>query len=484
MTDLQRAENFLTNYGKDYLNFLRRIKSQCELARKELGPGILDTIYSRAISTGGTPDSVDEFKEAAKIAGKVRQKGQPVTFQSFLQLSDIVGLTIVVQYPDQIDKVVSTVEGALERANIKIEEREDHQRRNGYFATHLVCIGLEGVDTLRCEIQLKTLLHDAWSAKMHDLTYKPIGMLDPRLAALMASIAETLDSVENQSRLIRDMIKAGWNVEEKARRAARQTFLREPPADPEDSTEFQRLIELQKRIDGTSKIIESEPLTHPGIINLTREVNELCADASALRYGWMLAGRIASLRPSPDLVRFFEGHAISWLEVAPPLLAKGEIGDREISGIPMMFYVIGDLDRAIDWASELLAQPTVSLFSDERKNRIDFNRVTFMIEREYHIPTINQAVRQNLKREIENVLSRPALREIEGLQSSLLDTEGLMKITFAENTDQARDGIESCVAARALAAPEERYFADAYADLNLRLGWRRYFALEARQGAA
>jgi hypothetical protein len=76
------------------------------------------------------------------------------------------------------------------------------------------------------------------------------------------------------------------------------------------------------------------------------------------------------------------------------------------------------------------------------------------------------------------------LRSIVGLQSSLLDTEGLMKITFAENTDQAREGIEACVTARALAPPEERYFADAYADLNLRLGWRRYFALEARQGTA
>lgn len=414
----------------------------------------------------------------------MRQKGQQITFQNFFQLSDIIGLTIVVQYPDQIDKVISTAEQAFQKVGINIEEREDHKRRNGYFATHLVCIGLEGVDTLRCEIQLKTLLHDAWSAKMHDLTYKPLGMLDPRLAALMASIAETLDSVENQSRLIRDMIKAGWNVEEKARRAARQSFLREPPADPKDSAESPRLIELQKEIDSASSVIESEPLDHPIIRNLTREVNELCADTSALRYGWILAGRIASLRPSPDLVRFFEGHAISWLEIAPALLAKGEIGDREISGVPLMFYVIGDLDRAIDWASELLMEPKVSLFSEERKNRMDFNRTAFMIEREYHAPTVNEAVRLKLKTDILEVLNRPALRDIDGLQSSLLDTEGLMKITFAGSTDEVREGIEDCVTARTIASSEERYYADAYADLNLRLGWRRYFALEARQGAA
>jgi len=146
-----------------------------------------------------------------------------------------VGLTLVVSYPDQIDDVIHVLEEELKHASIIIEERENHQRKNGYFATHLVCRGVQGVEILKCEIQLKTLLHDAWSAKMHDLTYKPVGMLDPRLAALMASIADTIDSVENQSQLIRGMIKASWNVEEKARRAARQTFLRVVPARIEDS---------------------------------------------------------------------------------------------------------------------------------------------------------------------------------------------------------------------------------------------------------
>ena len=107
-----------------------------------------------------------------------------------------------------------------------------------------------------------------------------------------------------------------------------------------------------------------------------------------------------------------------------------------------------------------------------------------MIEREYHAPTVNEAVRLKLKTDILEVLNRPALRDIDGLQSSLLDTEGLMKITFAGSTDEVREGIEDCVTARTIASSEERYYADAYADLNLRLGWRRYFALEARQGAA
>src|SRR5262249_42078249 len=104
---------------------------------------------------------------------------------------------------------------------MSVSKPEVHENRAGYWATHIVCSSRFGAERLNCEIQVKTILHDAWSAKMHDLTYKPIGVLDPKLNQLMASVATTIESLEKQSVLIRDMIKANWNVEEKTRRAAR-----------------------------------------------------------------------------------------------------------------------------------------------------------------------------------------------------------------------------------------------------------------------
>jgi len=107
-----------------------------------------------------------------------------------------------------------------------------------------------------------------------------------------------------------------------------------------------------------------------------------------------------------------------------------------------------------------------------------------MIEREYHFPTINKHVRDLLNAEITETLNRPELQGIATIQSVLLDTMGLKKITFAGSTDEVREGIEDCVSARSNAPPEEREIADAYVDLNLRLGWRRYFVIEARDAAS
>jgi hypothetical protein len=242
------------------------------------------------------------------------------------------------------------------------------------------------------------------------------------------------------------------------------------------------LVDLHDDIEQRSKIISTEPLTHPDISDLIRRVDAICSDASLLRYCWMMAGRIASLRPTLDLSRFFSKHASSWLNAARPLLTDKKIWEGEISAVPIVFYVIGDLDRAIDCASTIRENSQFkAILTPIRLAGIDFNQATFLIEREYHFPTHHATIRAELRKRIDDLLGAPELRAAKEMESSLLDTEGLAKITFAETKDQVRRGIEDCVTARSLAPDTEKEVARAYADLNMRLGWRRYFELEARE---
>lgn len=476
MSEVRDAERFLKEYGDTYLELLKQVKGVCQNIRKQSGTGVVGDIYTRKDSMGGD----NEFKEAAKIAAKARQRSEFVNFQAFLDLTDIIGLTVVVQYPDQVDEVIAQLQQQLALKHIGVSEPERHVNKNGYFATHLICTS-QDVDQLHCEIQLKTMLHDAWSAKMHDLTYKPMGMLDSRLAALMASIAGTIESLEHQSRLIRDMIQAGWNVEESTRRIARENIFQALPKIQAlaPNGEIAALVELQDRIERSAKVLETETIKHPDVIQLTNDVKSVCQ--ANLRAGWMLAGRVASLRPTPEFTRFFMGYADAWLQTAPTLMLKSGFNEREISAVPLMYYVIGDLDRAIDSSAEILGAAAFANLSDRRKGRINFNRATFMIEREYHLPTTDQRARERLKRDIEGILAVPSVVAIKGeTASEMLDTEGMRKITFAATKEEARLGIEDCVGARAL-GPVDASVSDAYADLHMRLGWRRYFELEIRE---
>lgn len=479
MSDFRKAEKFLDNYGPDYVRLLDQVRRACLEVRARMGPAFVDDIYGRKESVGGDDalDKYKEFKEPAKIAAKARQRNK-----KFLELTDIVGLTAVLQYPDQIENFIGKVAHLLAKQKIVVAEIERHVRKNGYFATHVIFSGRFGVVCLYCELQVKTILHDAWSAKMHDLTYKPMGMLDTRLAALMASIADTIDSLEDQSRLIRDMIKSGWNVEESTRRIARRNIF-------EELLKYWKVKQkwfaaLRSRIESAASILEKESHNHPAVVDLMKRVNDVCENPHSLRYGWMLAGRIASFRPSPEYTRFFMTHADAWLDLAPTLLKGHKIHEKEISAVPLMFYVTGDLERAIDYSVEILDGPTFARLSRERRAKLNFNLATFMIEREYHAPTLHPGSHAQLKREVEAKLSGPSLKKMRsGMESEFRDTEGLLKIAFADTKEQARSGIEDCVAARSARSPASDAVIGAYADLNMRLGWRRYFELELREGS-
>jgi ppGpp synthetase/RelA/SpoT-type nucleotidyltranferase len=269
MSDIDEVEKFLGLYGPDYEKLLLIVRRVCTEVQEKLGLGVVDDIYSRRQSTGGS----NEYKEPGAIARKVRGAGQSVGVPAILKLNDVVGLTVVVHYPDQLAAVIGEIRRSLANESCTTTEPEVHKANKGYFATHVVCSKSMTGETLRCEIQFKTMLHDAWSAKMHDLTYKPMGTLDPRLSALMASIADTIESVENQSCLVRDLIRSGWNVEGETRRAARQTVfedvlryhdhIMEASEKEALGTLHAELVSLYQDIESQSKILKTESLIIP-----------------------------------------------------------------------------------------------------------------------------------------------------------------------------------------------------------------------------
>ena len=479
MREVQSADIFLKTYGKDYKELLLAVQDVCRRVQQTIGADVIDSIYTRGESSG----EENIFKEPGKIANKVRQKGQTPGTKAYLALNDIVGLTVVVKYPNSIPSVISAIRKGLRSKKIAVGLPEEHTNRGGYFATHVVCSGVFSAETLNCEIQLKSILHDAWSAKMHDLTYKPTGVLDPKLNALMASVANTIESLEQHSILIRDMIRSNWNVEEKTRRIARHELFESMLAYGADvwrADAGPKLNALRQQIEDASAQIAKEPKDGKTVSKLTAAVERCCHDPNELRFAWMMAGRIASLRTSPDLDRFFTTQVDAWLSSAAGLLQAGKIAEKEIGSVPLLYYVIGDIDRAVEYAEYLVADPEFSALSKRTKAINNFNRATFLVEREYHHPTQNSAIKAKLRAEIEEILAHSDMAVMPNAESSILDTRGLLRITFAQSQDEVRAGIEDCVRARTLSPPEERTVSDAYADLNLRLGWRRYFELEGK----
>lgn len=206
-----------------------------DLRRDEPGMRSIYKIYSR-----GDVQGFDELKTARKVRLKFNEFNEErnVTEASLFDVPDIVGFTIVVPYPSGISAVAEALDRAIDAKRLKaipMGKSEDvgistkHGRAigsKGYYACHynVRTIGAGPARPI-IEIQIKTLLHDAWGAKTHDLTYKPSGRIGEELLTSFDLLGANLANLDQQSDALRTSIVRSSEVRERKRRAVQVALL-------------------------------------------------------------------------------------------------------------------------------------------------------------------------------------------------------------------------------------------------------------------
>jgi ppGpp synthetase/RelA/SpoT-type nucleotidyltranferase len=79
---------------------------------------------------------------------------------------------------------------------------------SGYRAFHVNLVthvpGLVGLDTVRAELQIRTLLQDGWGELTHEDTYKPGVILPPLVTTLARRMADLLSTVDDLAQDLRE----------------------------------------------------------------------------------------------------------------------------------------------------------------------------------------------------------------------------------------------------------------------------------------
>ena len=196
-------------------DFLADVRTPCEAIEEALGPAVVRAVYSR----GDKQENGEILKSFPKIAIALAKQRRSRPDASILTVEDIIGLTIVVYYPDEAALVLERLR-AHAGLHVVNPSTDAPKITNGYYAHHVVMRSNDPRHyNAHCEVQIKTMMHDAWAAKMHDLVYKPQGHTDKRLSTMMNVFGEALQSIETQSELLRNLIHERWNAEVKRRRA-------------------------------------------------------------------------------------------------------------------------------------------------------------------------------------------------------------------------------------------------------------------------
>jgi ppGpp synthetase/RelA/SpoT-type nucleotidyltranferase len=137
---------------------------------------------------------------------------------------DLIGAQIICPYPDDVQAVIDwlyatnggrqffTIVSPISEVKRKQRERE---KRTGYRAYH-ICLRLKpkiararslpvNAEKEHFELQIKTTLEAGWDFKTHDISYKAI-FADPELQKHMKLISNSLNSIDQQTLLLRDRI--------------------------------------------------------------------------------------------------------------------------------------------------------------------------------------------------------------------------------------------------------------------------------------
>ena len=118
------------------------------------------------------------IKELDKLEEKIlRKEKEGVIYTKLEELEDLAGLRILFYFESDKEKFAQTLLAKLTGEVII----KNHKKTSGYEATHIITsfdkkrISLaeySKFEGLKCEIQLTSILHHAWSEIEHDMIYK------------------------------------------------------------------------------------------------------------------------------------------------------------------------------------------------------------------------------------------------------------------------------------------------------------------------
>lgn len=470
---VEDVNSFLNEKHPEYAKLLGTVKQVVAEAEKQLGAEVVRTTYTRQSKQAKTNLTFKDCKAPEKIAKKAQKLAEG---QSLANITDVIGITVVVYYPDQIDVVYKFMADALKGKYVG-DGGSTEKKERGYYARHIDFLSEHTAHRgLYCEVQIKTMLHDAWAAKTHDLTYKPQGIHDNRLDRMMSMFAETLQAVDVMSETLRDMIKERWAIDKRWRKALQKTIYNYVPA-----WASARSFPKEGRSIRKWLLVNGERLA--GLDRNNRKLQEVASKIDKVakespRHGYLLDGYFALMTDHEEDRERARRRALDWLKIAMGTPIVGKAQEYDVWSVPLMLQACGNLELAIE-ASERILRDKDDL-PPELVKAVSFNLANFLVEQAcYGLPAA-EAEQDTLKTRIEDLIEKA--RDLENEDNTpFLDLKGMIKVAFSNEAVELREAIGMIEEANSKAPENEREVAQAYYDLNIRLAWRRLLDVESRE---
>ena len=160
----------------------------------------------------------------------LRLKGEEAEKSNFIELTDMMGIRVICAFLEDLSEVEHQIKSSFDVREVEYKGAQQSFREFGYESVHvLVAIPADCMPkkcdlplpkSLVCEIQIRTILQDAWAEVEHELIYKSeFTPFDLPLRRKLASMNASLSLADIIFQEIRDYQKK-LQGEVEARRAA------------------------------------------------------------------------------------------------------------------------------------------------------------------------------------------------------------------------------------------------------------------------
>jgi ppGpp synthetase/RelA/SpoT-type nucleotidyltranferase len=224
---IEEAADIRSRYDEErprYEKLSDFVRDRC-LAYREQNPHVVRIVFSRQPKT----KSLDSITQKIE---RYRANPDHKNF-SYEQVADIVALTVLCPYYSDMDQFIGWLKNAFE---VHAPENKPRRYPSGHEAWHFTVSPRFGEIAagafsdflgLRCEIQVKTILQEAFDAKSHDLTYKPGDITVPdKLNSQFALLSLSLQTVDKQSEFLKETILEEQQEMGLRKRACLEGYLR------------------------------------------------------------------------------------------------------------------------------------------------------------------------------------------------------------------------------------------------------------------
>ncbi|NTZ95298.1 hypothetical protein FCH79_08180 [Pseudomonas koreensis] len=129
----------------------------------------------------------------------------------FTQIDDFAGARVVCLYNNDITKVIDIIRNEFDIAE-EINKRDELETNKfGYIGHHFIVqlsekysgARYDDLRNLRCEIQVRTVVQDAWSIIQHHMVYKKESQVPSNLIRKLNGLAGLFETVDDQFEFIR-----------------------------------------------------------------------------------------------------------------------------------------------------------------------------------------------------------------------------------------------------------------------------------------